>query len=97
MTDNGISAGSVPQRLRRALEIVYQLEGVAGARVWQWGDKVALGVRPTASTNPSDLLRRIDMALAAVRDPQETWELGVLEEDRLAEEPESPPAVDLDG
>jgi hypothetical protein len=79
----------LPPRLRRTLEIVYAVDGVAGARVWQWpGDgaapegtrtTVAVAVRPAPLTSPQDLLRRVEAAVAGLREPGEHWEFGLLE------------------
>jgi hypothetical protein len=81
--DSDAPSGS---KLRRALELVYGVEGVTAARVWQWADKVAVGVRGSATSSPADLLRRVEAAVAVVREPDETWEFGMLDD-----EPESPP------
>jgi hypothetical protein len=70
----------ISPRLRRALELVYNVEGVAAARVWQWQLKVAIGVRATPTISPAELLRRVEAAVAPVRDPDETWEFGLLED-----------------
>ena len=72
---------SLPPRLRRTLELVYGVEGVTGARVWQWDDRVAVGVRPSAAASEPDLLRRVEAAVSMLRRPGETWEFGILAED----------------
>ncbi len=82
----------LPPRLRRTLEIVYAVDGVAGARVWQWPNTardasapegtrttVAVAVRPAPLTSPQDLLRRVEAAVAGLREPGELWEFGLLE------------------
>lgn len=81
----------LPAKLRRALEVVYALDGVAGARVWEWpgaadakaGPRVtvAVGVRPSPTTSPTELLRRVEAAVAGLREPDEAWEFGILEAD----------------
>jgi hypothetical protein len=79
----------LPPRVRRILRIVYAVEGVAAARVWLWqkGEetdaekKVALGVRGTMAISPTELLRRVEMVVAPLREPDETWEFGLLEEE----------------
>lgn len=70
-----------PPRVRRTLEIAYGVEGVAGARVWQWPGRVAVGVRPAPMTSPDELLKRVEQALSGLREAGETWEFGLLEED----------------
>ncbi len=76
---------ALPPKLRRTLEVVYAVDGVAGARVWQWPDEttacmaVAVGVRPSPNASPGELLRRVEAAVAGLREPDERWEFGVLE------------------
>jgi len=62
------------------MELVYGVEGVAAARVWQWGETIAVGVRVGPTTSAADVLRRVEAAVAGVREPGEAWEFGVLEE-----------------
>jgi hypothetical protein len=71
----------LPPRVRRILELVYQVEGVAGARVWQWSGKIAIGVRPTPTSSATTVLHRVQTALAPLREAEEQWEFGVLEGD----------------
>ncbi|HEY8072535.1 MAG TPA: hypothetical protein VIF62_00450 [Labilithrix sp.] len=69
----------LPPRIRRTLELVYGVEGVTAARVWHWPGCVAVGVRPAMMSAPSELLRRVEAAVAGVREPEETWDFGLLE------------------
>ena len=71
----------LPPRVRRILELVYQVEGVAAARVWQWPGKVAVGVRGLPTIAASDLLRRVEIAIAPLRELGESWEFGLLEDE----------------
>ena len=71
----------LPPRVRRILRSVYAVEGVAGARVWLWEQKVAVGVRGTHAISVPELLRRVETAVAPLREPDETWDFGLLEED----------------
>jgi hypothetical protein len=71
----------LPPRLRRTLELVYGVEGVTAARVWHWPGRVAVGVRPAVLSAPGELLRRVEFAVAGLREPDETWEFGLLESD----------------
>ena len=66
--------------VRRILEVVYAIEGVAEARVWEWEKSVAVGVRPMAGTFAPDLLRRVESQVVVVREPGESWTFGVLED-----------------
>ena len=70
----------LPPRLRRTLELVYGVEGVLQARVWLWPGRVAVAVRGAKATSPADLIRRVEVAVAGVREPEETWDFGILEE-----------------
>lgn len=69
----------LPPRIRRTLELVYGVQGVTAARVWQWEGRVAVGVSPGATTSPVDLLRRVELAVSGVREHDETWEFGILD------------------
>jgi hypothetical protein len=70
----------LPPRMRRTLELVYGVEGVVGARVWLTPGRIAVGVRGGAATAPADLLRRVEFAVAGLREPGETWDFGILED-----------------
>ncbi len=78
-------ATKTPPRLRRTLELVYGVDGVVAARVWQWtenlgrDEKVAVAVRANASTSHVDILRRVEAAVSAIREPGEAWEFGLLD------------------
>ncbi|HEY8087968.1 MAG TPA: hypothetical protein VIF09_08985 [Polyangiaceae bacterium] len=71
---------ALPPKLRRTLELVYGVEGVVAARVWQWGERIAVGVRGGNATSPADLLRRVESAVASIREPGDSWEFGLLDE-----------------
>jgi hypothetical protein len=85
----------MPPRLRRILELAYAVEGVVAARIWQWPGCVAIGIRGGGGASPSELLRRVEIAVAAVRDPAETWDYGILEDPEapLAESKTEPTAA----
>lgn len=71
----------LPPRLRRILEIVYAVEGVSGARVWELDDgSVAVAVRPSPFATPVELVRRVDKALDVVRNEGGPCEVGLLDE-----------------
>jgi hypothetical protein len=72
-------AQALPPRIRRTLELVYGVEGVTAARVWHWPGRVSVGVRPAMMSAPSELLRRVEHAVAGLREPDETWDFGMLE------------------
>lgn len=74
-------ARELSPRIRRTLELVYGVEGVTAARVWQWPGRIAVGVRPTMLSAPSELLHRVESAVAGLREPDETWDFGLLETD----------------
>ncbi|AKU96826.1 hypothetical protein AKJ09_03490 [Labilithrix luteola] len=71
----------LPPRIRRTLELVYGVEGVTAARVWHWPGRVSVGVRPAMLSAPSELLRRVESAVAGLREPDETWDFGLLDSD----------------
>lgn len=80
MTDDA-EVEELPPRVRRVLELVYGVEGVTSARVWHWEEnRFAVGVKGTASVSTTELLRRVESAVAGVREPGESWEFGLLEE-----------------
>ena len=70
-------------RMRRILEIVYAIDGVNGARVWEWPDdgktRVAVAVRPAPTTSVGELLSRVEASVAGLREPGESWDFGVLD------------------
>jgi hypothetical protein len=71
-------------RMRRMLEIVYAVDGVAAARVWQWPaedglKRIAVAVRASPRASPQELLQRVEAAVSGLREPDETWEFGLLE------------------
>jgi hypothetical protein len=76
---------SEPPRLRRTLELVYGVEGVVAARIWQWtensgrDERVAVAVRANIASSPDEVLRRVEVAVSAVRLPGESWEFGLLD------------------
>jgi hypothetical protein len=69
-----------PMRLRRAVELAYAVEGVIGARVWKSDDVIAIGIRAAPNASPNDLLRRVEIAVSSLREPEEKWEFGLLDE-----------------
>ncbi|MBK6694914.1 MAG: hypothetical protein IPG50_22295 [Myxococcales bacterium] len=71
---------ALPPRLRRTLELVYGVDGVAGAKVWLWEGGVAVGVKASPAAAADELLRRVESAVAGLREPGEKWEFGLLDE-----------------
>jgi hypothetical protein len=70
----------VPPAVRRVLEVVYTVDGVVAARVWQSPGKFAVGVSGRRGTSPSDLLRRVEAAVVGLREPGIAWDFGWLQE-----------------
>ena len=68
-------ASDLPPRLRRALELVYAVEGVAEARVWMSPGKVSVGVR----SQSLDALSRVEHAVLPLKEPGEEWSFGWME------------------
>jgi hypothetical protein len=82
MTKAPLSRPELPPRLRRTLELVYGVQGVVVARVWQLPGRIAIGVRGGRGTTPPDLLRRVESAVDGLREPDEMWDFGILEDTR---------------
>jgi hypothetical protein len=80
MAKTAAAQTELPPRLRRTLELVYGVEGVVAARVWQLPGRVAIGVRGSQTTTPHELLRRVESAVAGLREPDESWDFGILED-----------------
>ena len=78
---------ALPGKMRRALELAYAVEGVLAARVWQWPGRVAVGVRGSGAASQADLLRRVEIAVAGLRDLDESWDFGILDEPDAHAEP----------
>jgi hypothetical protein len=76
-----VGSGPLPPRIRRTLELVYGVEGVTAARVWHWPGRVSVGVRPAMLSAQSELLRRVEHAVSGLREPDETWDFGLLDSD----------------
>lgn len=72
--------GDHTPRLKRMLELVYGVEGVVAARVWQWKGRVVVGVRGGRSTAPPDLMQRVESAVTGLREPGELWDFGILDD-----------------
>ncbi len=71
---------TVPPAVRRVLEVVYTVDGVIAARVWQSPGKMAVGVSGRRGTSPNDLLRRVEAAVVGLREPGIAWDFGWLQE-----------------
>ncbi len=78
VTEGAADDRNVPARMRRALELVYAVEGVIGARIWQWPGGVAVGVNVATAFPQADTLRRVEVAVAPIRSPDEAWDFGIL-------------------
>jgi len=80
MTSTEPAPDELPARLRRTLELVYSVEGVVAARVWQCAGRIAVGVRGGVATSPGSLLHRVQFAVAGLKEPEEDWDFGILED-----------------
>jgi hypothetical protein len=81
MPASGVVQKPLPARLKRVLELVYGVEGVVAARLWHWPGRIAVGVRGGSATSPMDLLHRVEIAVAGLRDAEESWDFGILEDE----------------
>ena len=52
---------------------------MVAARVWQWPGRVAIAIRGGPVTAP-DLIRRVEDAVAGLREAGEIWDFGILED-----------------
>jgi hypothetical protein len=67
-------------RARRTLELVYEVEGVGAARVWIWSGRAAVAVSAANGSASTDLLRRVEAAVVGMREADESWEFGFLQD-----------------
>jgi hypothetical protein len=72
-------ASEIPPRMKRVLQVVYAVEGVSAARVWEWPGRVAVAVH-AAGIADGELLRRVERAVDPLRDAEETWDFGLLDD-----------------
>lgn len=75
------SSDDLDPRIRRTLELVYQVEGVVAAKVWAMPDRIAVGVKIGAGHGPAEVMARLEQVTVALREPGETWDFGLLEGD----------------
>jgi hypothetical protein len=78
MLEGATDRDKLPPRLRRAIELIYQVEGVTGARVWHWAGRIAVGLSLTATSTPAEVFGRVAAAVAPLKEGDETWEFGLL-------------------
>ena len=75
--DDTPSPGS---RARRIQEALLEIDGVVAVRVWESGSQVEIGIQPAPTDAPSAVLLRAREVTEALRGPDETWEIGLLNE-----------------
>ena len=68
-------------RVRRTLELVYQVEGVVAAKVWAMPDRVAVGVRVGSGHGAPEVMARLQAVTVGLREPGEAWDFGLLDGD----------------
>ena len=78
---NAPSVDDLDPRVRRALQVVYQIQGVVAAKVWAMPDRVAVGIRIGAGHGSADVLARVEASTAGLREPGEVWDFGLLDGD----------------
>lgn len=69
------------RRARRIEEAILELDGVAAVRIWELPGRVEIGVRVAPSDTPADVLSRVHELASAMREGEETWDVGVLTEE----------------
>jgi hypothetical protein len=80
-TNAPTESSDLDPRMRRTLELVYQVEGVVAAKVWAMPNRMAVGVRIGAGHGPPEVLARIDAVTLPLREPGEQWDFGLLDGD----------------
>jgi hypothetical protein len=78
---NAPPSDDLDPRVRKTLELVYQVEGVVAAKVWAMPDRVAVGVRVGAGHGAPEVIARIQAATVGLREPGEAWDFGLLDGD----------------
>jgi hypothetical protein len=78
MSEETSDGRSLPPRLRRAMELIYQVEGVTGAQIWHWTGRIAVGLSLTATSTPAEVFERVESAVAPLQEADEAWEFGLL-------------------
>lgn len=78
---NAPGADDLDPRVRRTLELVYQVEGVVAAKVWALPDRVAVGVRIGNGHGSAEVISRIQAVTVGLREPGESWDFGLLDGD----------------
>jgi len=78
---NAPPSDDLDPRVRKTLELVYQVEGVVAAKVWAMPDRVAVGVRVGSGHGAAEVIARIQAATVALREPGEAWDFGLLDGD----------------
>jgi hypothetical protein len=59
---------------------VLELEGIVTVRVWELPNHVEIGVRVAPSDTPADALKRVHELVDALREGEELWSVGLLDE-----------------
>ena len=78
---NAPGGDELDPRVRRTLELVYQVEGVVAAKVWAMPDRVAVGVRVGSGHGAAEVIARIQAVTVGLREPGEAWDFGLLDGD----------------
>ncbi len=65
-------------RLKRAVELAYEVDGVVAARVWRWENDFFVGVVTACGSDV--VLRVVTAAIAGLAQPEETWSVGLLQD-----------------
>src|SRR4051812_50220790 len=80
MTDGTSSSGpgGAGRRARRIEETILEVDGVVAVRVWELAGRVEIGVVPSASDTPTDVVERVREVVESLREADEIWEVGGL-------------------
>lgn len=80
MSDGTNPPHTTSPRARRIQEAILELDGVAAVRVWELPGRVEIGLRVIPSDTPADVIARVTELTSALREGEETWDVGVLVE-----------------
>lgn len=80
MSDGPGTPNTASQRARRIQEAILEVEGVAAVRVWELPGRVEIGLRVAPSDTPADVIARVTELTSALREGEESWDVGVLAE-----------------
>ena len=67
-------------RAQRIRDAVMEVEGVVDVKVWELPGGVEIGIHIAPGSPCPDVLKRVHECTDTLRDPSETWDVGLLTE-----------------